>query len=291
VSDETNKPDEPRRAAPIDALYGAVYADTPCAACGYNLRGLPLDAHCPECGAPVAAAIRDDDQAALHPDWLRTLLRGYHFCAAGGAVLMVGVLAGGALAWVSKFGDSAIVPAAMLVCVLAGGAIFWLGLVLFTAQPPRLVAGTGSRLPICIRIGGAISVAAAIFSAALAHSLNTAPHLILQALLGPLGLLGTVVLIMFARYTAWIARRLGDKYVAGRNNQLGVTYGICWGICAMSVMIAIPAREVALPCAFTFGMGLCVGMISGGLLLITTPLMLSERIRQKLRESEKEWGR
>jgi uncharacterized repeat protein (TIGR04138 family) len=33
--------------------------DLPCAACGYNLRGLAVAGRCPECGAPVIASVRE----------------------------------------------------------------------------------------------------------------------------------------------------------------------------------------------------------------------------------------
>jgi len=35
----------------------AINVDVPCVECGYNLRGLSADGHCPECGAEVADAI------------------------------------------------------------------------------------------------------------------------------------------------------------------------------------------------------------------------------------------
>jgi hypothetical protein len=33
--------------------------DLPCAACGYNLRGLSVAGRCPECGAPVIESVRE----------------------------------------------------------------------------------------------------------------------------------------------------------------------------------------------------------------------------------------
>src|SRR5690606_15664847 len=38
---------------PLSGRY-CFTVDTPCDACGYNLRSLPLDARCPECGTPAS---------------------------------------------------------------------------------------------------------------------------------------------------------------------------------------------------------------------------------------------
>jgi hypothetical protein len=38
----------------IDVAQGTVEVDCPCVQCGYNLRSLPLDGRCPECGRLAA---------------------------------------------------------------------------------------------------------------------------------------------------------------------------------------------------------------------------------------------
>jgi len=42
---------------PVDSEVAVVETDVPCP-CGYNLRGLPLDGRCPECGLAVEEGIR-----------------------------------------------------------------------------------------------------------------------------------------------------------------------------------------------------------------------------------------
>ncbi|GAB4515975.1 MAG: hypothetical protein Tsb0013_20570 [Phycisphaerales bacterium] len=54
---------------------GSVESTTPCEGCGYDLRGLPTDGYCPECGRPVADTLRH----APHPDFVRTVQRGLRF--------------------------------------------------------------------------------------------------------------------------------------------------------------------------------------------------------------------
>jgi hypothetical protein len=44
--------------------------DTPCRACGYNLRGLPPTGLCPECGAPIAIAIQRDFLCFTQPQYV-----------------------------------------------------------------------------------------------------------------------------------------------------------------------------------------------------------------------------
>ena len=60
--------------------------DVPCLACGYNLRGLPLDHDCPECGQHIAAWVRADRFTQLDAVWLMRLRR-------GARLLQVGVIA------------------------------------------------------------------------------------------------------------------------------------------------------------------------------------------------------
>lgn len=45
-----------------------VHADLKCVQCNYELRGLPRDGDCPECGAPIEASV-------LAPAMRQTLLK------------------------------------------------------------------------------------------------------------------------------------------------------------------------------------------------------------------------
>jgi predicted RNA-binding Zn-ribbon protein involved in translation (DUF1610 family) len=55
---------------------GHLAQDTPCASCGYNLRGIALESRCPECGTSVGRSIRSDFMRYCHPAWVERLAAG-----------------------------------------------------------------------------------------------------------------------------------------------------------------------------------------------------------------------
>jgi hypothetical protein len=78
--------------------------DLPCVVCGYNLRGLSIRAHCPECGTAVRAtilAVVDPLARELQPVRSRWLV-------AGGLLLWAGAgLIAALLAWAPHLADAA----------------------------------------------------------------------------------------------------------------------------------------------------------------------------------------
>ena len=66
-----------------------------CAACGYDLRGLPDDGRCPECGAAVAESRQAVSLFRADPRWLRRLELGAWLCP----LSLLGLLAALAAAW------------------------------------------------------------------------------------------------------------------------------------------------------------------------------------------------
>ena len=56
-----------------------VVIDAPCDNCGYNLKTIPTDASCPECGTPAAASVRASTSAqgsVVHRRWAMLVLVG-----------------------------------------------------------------------------------------------------------------------------------------------------------------------------------------------------------------------
>ncbi len=66
-----------------DRDLGRLTADLPCAHCGYNLRGLPPEGKCPECGTAIAESLRGDLLSAADPAWLQRIYRGQALIYAG----------------------------------------------------------------------------------------------------------------------------------------------------------------------------------------------------------------
>jgi hypothetical protein len=61
---------------PNNAADIPLHQDTTCRRCGYNLRGLLEDGHCPECGAPIKFSVRGDQLQFCDPLWLQRVRRG-----------------------------------------------------------------------------------------------------------------------------------------------------------------------------------------------------------------------
>ncbi len=55
---------------------GRLAGDLPCLCCGYNLRGLPAESRCPECGAAVGRSVYGNKLAYCEPSWLTAVARG-----------------------------------------------------------------------------------------------------------------------------------------------------------------------------------------------------------------------
>lgn len=68
--------------------------DLLCIACGYDLRELPRDFNCPECGLPIKRSVGSDKLARADPAWLRKIVIGQSLIAWGtlGALCVIPVL-------------------------------------------------------------------------------------------------------------------------------------------------------------------------------------------------------
>src|SRR5687768_7217210 len=66
-----------------------VVTDHPCATCGYNLRTIPLDSRCPECGTAVQVSIEVPVLKAVPRKALRPLHKALWVYVASNAVLGV----------------------------------------------------------------------------------------------------------------------------------------------------------------------------------------------------------
>ncbi|MEX0776194.1 MAG: hypothetical protein WD042_10845 [Phycisphaeraceae bacterium] len=85
-------------AAPSLDEQGRLTQDVYCLKCDYNLRGLPLNGTCMECGTPVARSLHGRTLRASDPRWLERLAQGFLLLWIG-AVLFAGLLLADWLSW------------------------------------------------------------------------------------------------------------------------------------------------------------------------------------------------
>ncbi|MCG3137077.1 MAG: hypothetical protein HJJLKODD_00919 [Phycisphaerae bacterium] len=80
---------KPRRTQPK-----TIAEDTHCVRCGYNLRGLPSNHRCPECGTAVQATLGRKGLGHLSAAWLKTVQLGLLLLLASVAASTAGMIAG-----------------------------------------------------------------------------------------------------------------------------------------------------------------------------------------------------
>ena len=168
---------------PSNAADGpTIDLDILCVSCGYNLRGQPVQAACPECGTPVARSVRGEVLRFADVHWLQ------HLCWGIDLLLWAAVLGltGGFLGLVMRPSPPWLNYAGL---ALTGG--FCTGLFLLTSTEPRLAHAAPRPLARgAVRIGAALTLAQAGLAQMLAH-LPTGPAaqaLALGAAISGLGL-------------------------------------------------------------------------------------------------------
>ena len=114
---------DPPKPLPRSKRPATVEVERHCRRCGYDLRGLPADGRCPECGTPIADSGAGESLAFADADWLRRVALG---CRVIFAAIAGGTLAGAAAAWAGG-------PAAQAAVAVASGVLSVAGVWLATA--------------------------------------------------------------------------------------------------------------------------------------------------------------
>lgn len=109
--------------------------DTACVDCGYNLRGLPYDHFCPECGALVERSTHGHLLIFANPKWLKGVSQGLHWVV--GAFLLEAL---GYIILISGVSTRSIyLLFGFVVVTISAAYMLWHGVFLATAPEPHRV--------------------------------------------------------------------------------------------------------------------------------------------------------
>ncbi len=115
---------------PGDRKLHVIEQDLDCRVCGYNLRGLSPQGHCPECEMPVAHALHGDWLRYSDPRWVATIARGYWMLSAAVAVGLLAII------FAAASRESLNLPWLFLAIALSVGVIALIGVWLATVREP-----------------------------------------------------------------------------------------------------------------------------------------------------------
>ena len=128
----------------------------PCLRCSYNLRGLPTDGPCPECGTPVQDSLRGSLLQFSSLEYLGTLVNGLSLLTCGLILLVVGIIGGLTALALRGSLDGGM---GLLCLVFLAGLLIFIGHWLYTAPDPALVEGELRRSARRIARGTLVAIA------------------------------------------------------------------------------------------------------------------------------------
>ena len=205
-----------------------------CVGCGYDVRTLPVDGPCPECGTPIEQSLGGPRLAAADPRWLARLTLGQSLVAWG---LYAALLAFCFLPLTAALFDLLAPPDSLVfdkvlpritfvglaVLFVVGAALCWVGALLVTAPDPgesgtepahsaRNLARWGLPAPI-----GFICLANGVGLLPLSYTVHVTAR---AALLTLAAISVTVWITALLRCLASLAKRIPDQQLAGRTERL-----------------------------------------------------------------------
>ena len=202
---------------------GIVDALRSCIKCGYNIKGLFAEGHCPECGTPVAQSLRGDLLQHAAGDYVKTILTGHSWVLNSILVSIILQIAGAFVGFsVGAAGGTAASREFTALAAFAALAVsVWglLGYLKLTTPDPQF---DGSSQPERARvIVRAVAYAQmGIRGMLAAFSAFSTPSAAMVLVLGGLNALAIVAFaiqfVAMMNYTRWLARRVPDAWIVRR---------------------------------------------------------------------------
>lgn len=207
---------------PLGSLPDTIIEEIGCRKCGYNLRGLSSQGHCPECGTPTSLTVAGDRLRFSDPEWLEKLARGCRFIVWGivitfalGCVAAAGVIFGlRVLAAASGTGLPGIVGVVVGLISVYGA---WL---LTTPEPARVGADNTITARKLVRVGILLGLFQSLLRLAVdpTHASRGLVQIGLTVLGLAVGLFWVVGEFAKFLYMQRLAERIPDLKMAGRAN-------------------------------------------------------------------------
>ncbi|NUQ53948.1 MAG: hypothetical protein HUU19_14790 [Phycisphaerales bacterium] len=200
--------------------------DVACVRCSYNLRGLPANRNCPECGEPIANSIKGFMLQDASPEYRGKLKLGLSLVLNGILLLVVVMVGSIVLGYVA---GSAAWPR-----IIANGVGFLVGCIMllgywkYTEPDPGYVifeqpSSARNVVRIAVAVGAAVSLTQFVLGFFVATP-GTAPAssvwafgTMLVVLVGLVSFVAWVVQFLgVMNYTAWVGGRVPDEFVVRR---------------------------------------------------------------------------
>jgi hypothetical protein len=262
-----------------------VASELRCAGCGYDLRGLPRNGRCPECGTPVVASLAQFTLYFADPGWLARLQLGTRLLLTavvwfiGGIITNFALLASNATPNMTTASHAVFgVVAVALLC-----ASSWCA----TTPSPAMRATVRGLPPyrlarLAILVVGAWAITMTVLNLTTAGWMWFAGGSVLAS---PVGLIAPLGVWAVTRHFETLTRQAGDRFFTERARSYRVGFITSWTVLAIGwpVSMALSAIRRLEMVAQAVGIGAGIGgvfVVIFGLLVLLFPLYLVPHLRR-----------